>query len=209
MVGPPTRPSRLDHLTVGLIKSPEALPQGRRLPFPCPSSASGGGLGGANIRQRPAKRLTRGPAGNRVEETEAEGGDPMRFRWPEDTVFRRVILDVEQECCGGCGRRLYICHHRRRRFLTLEGPVELCCRLAHCSHPACPSRLRTLSPVAEFSLSLPRWLIGWDVFCWMGHRRFARHWSVPQIRQELLDRFRIRLSEDAIASYLCRYQTML
>ena len=31
---------------------------------------------------------------------------------------------------------------------------------------------------------MPRWLIGWDVFCWLGHRRFARHWSVPQLRAE-------------------------
>jgi hypothetical protein len=33
---------------------------------------------------------------------------------------------------------------------------------------------------------MPRWLMGWDVFCWLGHRRFARHWSVPQLRLELL-----------------------
>jgi hypothetical protein len=56
---------------------------------------------------------------------------------------------------------------------------------------------------------MPRWLIGWDVFCWLGHRRFARHWSVPQLRAELLDRFGIPLSEDAIEDYLHRYQCML
>jgi hypothetical protein len=58
-------------------------------------------------------------------------------------------------------------------------------------------------------LALPRWLIGWDVFCWLGHRRFARHWSVPQLRAELLDSFAIKLSEDAIEDYLQRYQCML
>jgi hypothetical protein len=56
---------------------------------------------------------------------------------------------------------------------------------------------------------MPYWLIGWDVFCWLGHRRFARHWSVPQLRAELLDRFGIPLSEDAIEDYLQRYQCML
>jgi hypothetical protein len=59
------------------------------------------------------------------------------------------------------------------------------------------------------TLTMPRWMIGWDVFCWMGHRRIARHWSVPQIRAELMDSFRILLSEDAIADYLQRYQAML
>lgn len=56
---------------------------------------------------------------------------------------------------------------------------------------------------------MPRWLIGWDVFGWLGHRRFARHWSVPQLRAELLDSYSIVLSEDAIEDYLQRYQCML
>jgi hypothetical protein len=47
------------------------------------------------------------------------------------------------------------------------------------------------------------------VFCWMGHRRFARHWSVPQIRGELADTYEIPLSADAIEDALRRYQTML
>ena len=56
---------------------------------------------------------------------------------------------------------------------------------------------------------MPRWSIGWDVFCWLGHRRFARHWSVPQLRAELLDSYAIALSADAIEDYLQRYQCML
>jgi hypothetical protein len=59
------------------------------------------------------------------------------------------------------------------------------------------------------TLALPHWTIGWDVFCWLGHRRFARHWSVPQLRAELLDSYKIELSEDAIEDYLQRYQCML
>src|SRR5207245_10882893 len=55
----------------------------------------------------------------------------------------------------------------------------------------------------------PRWCMGWDVLCWLGHRRFARHWSVPQLRAELQDTYQIRLSDDALASSLGRYQTML
>jgi hypothetical protein len=47
------------------------------------------------------------------------------------------------------------------------------------------------------------------VFCWLGHRRFARHWSVPQIRAELHDRFAIPLSGDAIERYIGRYQRMV
>lgn len=133
----------------------------------------------------------------------------MRFRWPEGTVFRRLALDVEPTHCGRCGRRLHICAHRRHRFYTLQGPVELCCRLAHCPDRACPSRPHTLSPAAELALALSGWLIGWDVFCWLGHRRFARHWSLPQLRDELAEHYGIRLSAAALVLYLQRYQAMV
>jgi hypothetical protein len=56
---------------------------------------------------------------------------------------------------------------------------------------------------------LPSWLIGWDVFCFIGHRRFARHWSVPLIRAELRDSYDITLSVEAICNYLRRYQAMV
>src|SRR5215218_9857226 len=56
---------------------------------------------------------------------------------------------------------------------------------------------------------MPRWCLGWDVVCRLGQRRFARHWSVPQLRAALQDTYAIRLSDDAIASYRGRYQTML
>ena len=51
--------------------------------------------------------------------------------------------------------------------------------------------------------------IGWDVLCWLGHRRFARHWSVPQLRLELKDTHQIRISDDAIARDIGLYQTLL
>lgn len=133
----------------------------------------------------------------------------MRFRWPQGTVFRRIVLDVERRRCDNCAGPLHVCCHRPHRIYTLQGPTELCCRLKHCADPTCPSRPGTLSPQAELSLTLPGWLIGWDVFCFIGHRRFARHWSVPQIKDELADTYRIRLSDDAICLYLRRYQAML
>ena len=82
------------------------------------------------------------------------------------------------------------------------------CKLAHCPDRACVKHHHVVNPEREFTLAMPYWLIGWDVFCWLGHRRFARHWSVPQLRLELLDRYDITLSEDTIEDYLQRYQCM-
>ena len=79
----------------------------------------------------------------------------MRFRWPEGTAFERVHLSVERARCDCCGSPLYVCGHRRHRIYTLKRPVELCCRLAHCSDPDCPTRPQTFSPIAELSFTLP------------------------------------------------------
>ena len=104
---------------------------------------------------------------------------------------------------------MHICDHRYRHFYTLEGPVELVCKLNHCPNPDCPGHAKTKSPEMEATIALPAWAIGWDVFCWIGHRRFSRHWSIPRIRHELSDSYAIELTEPCIALYVQRYQTML
>lgn len=133
----------------------------------------------------------------------------MRYRWPDETVFTQEILTVEQEACSACQRALTICDHRFHRIFTLNGPVEIVCKLAHCPDRDCPAHHHTFSPLAEAQITLPWWLIGWDVFCWIGFRRFSRHWSIPQLQSELLDSYSIRLSHDAIGGYLQRYRCMV
>src|SRR3954451_9218609 len=133
----------------------------------------------------------------------------MPHLWPKDTDFALWELDVLDRDCHVCGRRMHVCDHRYRHFYTLDGPVELVCKLDHCPDPRCPGHAKTKSPEIEPTLALPGWGIAWDVFCWIGHRRFARHWSIPQIRGELLDSFAIDLTEPGIAQDIRRYQTML
>jgi hypothetical protein len=133
----------------------------------------------------------------------------MRFSWPEDTKFTRLDLEVEDRSCPVCQRRMSICDHRRHPIFTLHGPTELVCKLVHCPDPTCASRPKTFSPLAETAITLPYWLIGWDVFGWIGHRRFTHHWSIPQLRAELIDSCEIPLSHDVLGLYIKRYQTML
>ena len=133
----------------------------------------------------------------------------MPHVWPKDTDFALWELDVLDRDCPACGRMMHICDHRYRHFFTLDGPVELVCKLNHCPDPRCPGHARTRSPEVEPTIALPGWGIAWDVFCWIGHRRFARHWSIPQIRGELHDAFAIDLTEPGIANYVRRYQAML
>jgi hypothetical protein len=59
------------------------------------------------------------------------------------------------------------------------------------------------------AVAMPYWAMTWDVFVWMGHRRFAKHWSVPMLLEEMDDRFGIRISHDMASSYLDLYQRMV
>jgi hypothetical protein len=133
----------------------------------------------------------------------------MPYRWPADTEFTRIELAVEEPWCRTCGGALTICDHRHHRVFTLNGPLHLVCKLAHCPTRACPAHPQTLSPEAETAVAMPWWVLGWDVVCWLGQRRFARHWSVGQIRAELADTYQMRLSADAIETYIHRYQQLL
>jgi hypothetical protein len=133
----------------------------------------------------------------------------MPYAWPEDTDFAFWELDVLDRACAVCGRTMYVCDHRYRRVHTLEGPVQLACKLNHCPDPNCPGHSRTKSPELEITIALPKWAIGWDVLCWIGHRRCARHRSTSEIRSDLRDDYGIKLSDDSIARYIRHYQVML
>jgi len=133
----------------------------------------------------------------------------MPYHWPKDTDFALWELDVLDRDCPVCGRFMHICDHRYRHFHSLEGPVELVCKLNHCPDVACQGHKKTISPELEITIALPKMAIGWDVFCWVGHRRFSRHWSIAQIQAELSDQYHIKISADSIGRYLLRYQVML
>jgi hypothetical protein len=133
----------------------------------------------------------------------------MAYHWPADTDFALWELDVLDRNCPACGRMMHICDHRYRRLHTLDGPVQLICKLNRCPDPTCPGHARTKSPELEITIALPQVAISWDVFCWIGHRRYSRHMAVSLIRSELLDDYAIKLSADAIEQYIRRYQVML
>lgn len=134
----------------------------------------------------------------------------MRHQWPADTVFRRIELEPADRTCPRCSGRMSLCDHRHRRLFTLGGPLHVVCKLAKCFRPCCADARKTYGPAEdEYAIALPQWFVGWDVFAWIGHRRFARHWSVPQIRAELADSHRITVSADFLEDAVAKYRDML
>jgi hypothetical protein len=133
----------------------------------------------------------------------------MSHVWPTDTSFEELDLFLEGQVCDFCEEDLRIWGHRERRVFTLRGPQLLVVRLGHCPDVGCRGHHKSVSAWEEMAIAPPRLAVAWDVFAWIGQRRFARHWCVPQICEELLDGHEIQLSEDAIEDYVRRYEVIV
>jgi len=131
--------------------------------------------------------------------------------WPEGVEFKLITLapESEERICAHCGRFTYICDHSERRLHSLGGPVHIVSKVACCPDKGCLGHGEKLVSPLEKSLAAPFWSVSWDLFAWMGHRRFARHWSVPQICAELRDRFGIVVSRDLVEDYTSKYEVMV
>ena len=132
-----------------------------------------------------------------------------RLRWPAETAFTDIELEPESRDCHDCGAFTHRYAHQDRWLHSMNGPLHVGSLVTRCPDQSCPGHQKRLVSEAEMNIAPPWWVIGWDVFAWVGHRRFARHWSVPQIRGELADSYGIVLSSDAIESYVRLYQTMV
>jgi hypothetical protein len=64
----------------------------------------------------------------------------MAYHWPADTVFHELTLEVDDRTCWQCQHLRTVCCHRERRFFTCAGPVQLVCKLCHCSNQACSEK---------------------------------------------------------------------
>lgn len=133
----------------------------------------------------------------------------MSSKWSKNIKHKEVTLYVEEENCTLCGSPLIIRKDRIHKIHSLDGPLKLICKLSCCSNKQCDQHKTLINPESEMLITAPRWRIGWDLLLWMGFRRFKRHWSVPQIRSELIDTFQVELSIKTICEYLSKYQLMV
>lgn len=132
-----------------------------------------------------------------------------RTVWPKGTIFTEIQLLIPESVCESCGGHLYKGWNHDRKIYSFEGPLHIKRQRAKCSNLTCEHSKHWVVSQEENLLMMPRCRIAWNVFCWIGYRRFKRHWSVPQIRCELLDSHSISLSADAIEDALQKYQNMV
>jgi hypothetical protein len=133
------------------------------------------------------------------------------IRWPEGVEFRQITLAPEAEArvCGHCGSFTYVSDHQHRDLHSLPGPLHVVSKVTSCRDKGCPGHAEKRRSSAELSLAPPRWSVSWVLFAWMGQRRFARHWSVPQICAELKDSYDITVSADLVEDYTAKYEVMV
>ena len=104
---------------------------------------------------------------------------------------------------------MYICDHRHRRFHTLEGPLQLVCKLNHCPDPHCPGHATTKSPEMEATIAHPSgrsagmFLSGSDI---AGSRAIG---PFPRSKPSSSTPTAIKLSDAPSANSRVAYQTML
>ena len=113
----------------------------------------------------------------------------MSSHWPANIEFNEIVLTIDETTCPACGSPLRFRKDRIHPVYSLEGPVKIICKQWGCSNPRCDHHYSLISPKTEYDLTMPRWRMSWDVFLWMGFRRYKRHWSVPQIQAELIDSY--------------------
>lgn len=133
----------------------------------------------------------------------------MGYQWAAETEFEQVRLVVLDRRCSRCGAGTYVKDYKRRRLFTLRGPCEIVSQMTHCRDAECSGSRHLTVAEEEFAIAPPWWTLGWDALAFIGQRRFVKHRTVPEIRQELEEDFGIDVSDDAVEDYVARYQNFL
>lgn len=132
-----------------------------------------------------------------------------RIHWPEGTQFERIVLAPEDRFCGYCGRFTRVDDNNHRYLRALGGPLHVVTKVCRRPDPGCPGHRERQGEDTEMSIAPPFWTVSWDLFARLGHRRFSRHWSVPQICAELADRYGMVVSADVVEDDTAKYETMV
>jgi len=127
------------------------------------------------------------------------------------TKINVVVLAAEaaDRHCQACVAATCLIETRKRKVKSLDGVLELWAPDVRCVDSNCPMHGQRQRSVQEQSIAPRDWSIDWELFAWMGHRRFARHWSVPKIVAELRDTYDVVVSRHLVEDYIAKYEVMV
>lgn len=131
------------------------------------------------------------------------------IKLPEEVGIIVLAPEPSDRPCAFCGGPTRILETRKRWLKTLGGAKQAWIPVVGCRDENCAGHGTRQTTVEDLQLAPPYWTVDWKLFAWMGHRRFARHWSVPQIRAELWDTHRVDISDDTIEDYTAKYEGLV
>jgi hypothetical protein len=97
------------------------------------------------------------------------------IKWPENVIFKPVEIRAADAACEHCGREAHVDNLRNRYVHSSGGPLHLRVRPLRCPEESCVGHRASWPPEEEMGIAPPYWCMTWELFAWLGHRRFARH----------------------------------
>jgi hypothetical protein len=96
----------------------------------------------------------------------------------------------------------------RRTIVTLKGLLGLTLKVCRCPHSDCRLYRRPYRPEEEGFLALPQSEFGLEVIAWVGHRRYRKHESVPELHRSLRD-LGVDVCERSVTHLVHRYEELV
>lgn len=123
----------------------------------------------------------------------------MKRKKDSERGGRRTDLYPADRNCRGCGKSLVKVYERRRKIVTLKGPLSLVVHVMKCGDPQCARKGEPVLPETERQIARPYSKYGLDVVRFVGSRRWSGHRTLIQIRRELRKDFGLDISQRTIA----------
>jgi polyhydroxyalkanoate synthesis regulator phasin len=122
-----------------------------------------------------------------------EGNTMRRGRNLEDA--RTVSIYPEIVECPKCSSPLGSAYRKKRFIVKLTEIVEVISHTLRCTNAACTLANCAIKPEQESAMALRGHTFGIDVLSLIGKRRFKDNRSIPDIHKELLQTYRLDISE--------------
>ncbi len=108
--------------------------------------------------------------------------------------------------CPMCGHFLkFISKSKPRKIITLKGFLQTTLKKFRCVSNNCQFYGDMYNP---YSLAMPNIKVGKDVLTELLILKFDKRYNTPKIRQEFLERYRIKLGESTIKRYAGKAETL-
>lgn len=117
-----------------------------------------------------------------------------------------VVFEAEPCTCPHCGKDLCIVQHRERWVETLDGVLHIISKDRGCNNKDCPYYLMFYHrPIEETIIALNGREFGLDIIIYIGESYLQDHNSLPEIHEELREKFGVDICEKTVCNLYQSY----